>query len=134
MPQRVPIDTLYISEGPFGQFRFATIGYMDPLATANHYRMIQYLNGVKDPAIFWEQDEFTDGQRNVVLLDTGIDKKDDPRNMKTGDAVTIELLSVTEEVFAYWYSLRTGGGAGSGGIAAPSNPITNINGGALGYF
>jgi hypothetical protein len=30
MPQPVVLDTLYISSGPFGQFKFASIAYTDP--------------------------------------------------------------------------------------------------------
>ena len=134
MPGLVNLDTLYVAAGPFGQFQFAHIGYEDPAAAENFYRMAQYLNGVKDPAIFWARDEFTNGQKNLVRLDTGVDRKDDPRAIKSGDEVTIELQSVSEDVYRYWYSLRSGGGAGSGSIAAPANPVTNIEGGALGYF
>lgn len=134
MPPPVPIDTLYISPGPFGEFKFATIGYTDPPTIGNHYRFVQYLNGVKDPALFREDDEFNNGRKVFRRLDTGVDKKDDPRAIQTGDTVTIEMQSIDEKVYQYWYSLRTGGGQGSGNVAAPSNPISNIQGGALGYF
>ena len=56
------MDTIYISRGPFGQYKFATISYTDPAGINNGYRFIQYVNGVKEPTIFWENDEFTDGQ------------------------------------------------------------------------
>jgi hypothetical protein len=52
MPQPVLLDTLYISTGPFGQFKFPTIAFTDPGGIDNGYRFVQYLNGVKDPAIF----------------------------------------------------------------------------------
>src|SRR5215208_2906527 len=42
MPQPVRLDTLYISAGPFGQFRFATVGYTDPPGSKNNYRFVQY--------------------------------------------------------------------------------------------
>jgi len=134
MPQPVLLDTLYISPGPFGQFKFATIGYTDPVGVSNGYRFVQYLNGAKDPRIFWENDEFTDGVKVEAQLDTGVDKKDDPRNIKSGDSVTIEMLTLDRAIYEYWYSLRTGGGDGTGNVIAPANPLTNITGGALGYF
>jgi hypothetical protein len=134
MPQPVLLDTLYISTGPFGQFKFPTIAFTDPAGIDNGYRFIQYLNGVKDPAIFWEDDEFTDGQLVISQLDSGVDKVDDPRNIKTGDQVRIEMLGVDTSVLRYWYTLSTGGARGVGNVVAPSNPITNIHGGALGYF
>ena len=134
MPQPVIMDTLYISPGPFGQFKFATITYKDPAGIKNGYRFVQYVNAAKDPMIFWENDEFTDGEKVVLQLDTGVDKKDDPRNINSGDEVTIEMLCLDEAIYKYWYSLRTGGGDGTGNTAAPANPLTNITGGALGYF
>jgi hypothetical protein len=134
MPEPVRLDTLYISEGPFGQFKFATIRYTDSQELNNRYRFVQYLNGVKDPAIFWQTDEFTNGFNIQTQLDTGVDKKDDPRNIKSGDRVTIEMQGLDANIYKYWYSLDAGGGDGSGTIAAPANPLTNISGGALGYF
>ena len=134
MPVPVVLDTLYISPGPFGQFKFATIAYTDPANINNGYRFVQYVNGIKDPRIFWENDELTDGEKVVLQLDTGVDKKDDPRNINSGDEVMIEMQSLDEAIYKYWYSLRTGGGDGTGNTAAPANPLTNITGGALGYF
>ncbi len=134
MPQPVRLDTLYISPGPFGQFKFATIAFTDQRNVANNYRFVQYLNGVKDPAIFSTTDEFSDGQKVSSQLDTGVDKKDDPRSIKSGDMVTIEMLGIDAAVYRYWYSLQSNGGNGNGNVASPANPITNIKGGALGYF
>jgi hypothetical protein len=133
MPAPVKLDTLYIAPGPFGQFQFATIAYTDPVGL-NKYRFVQYKNGMKDPEIFWEDDEFTDGQKVIIQLDTGVDKQDDPRNINSGDKVTIEMQGIDETIYKYWYSLQSGGGNGSGNSVAPANPVTNIKGGALGYF
>lgn len=134
MPQPVLMDTLYVSRGPFGQFKFATVGYTDPRNVNNGYRFVQYVNGVKEPTIFWENDEFTDGERIIMMLDASADEEDDPRNIKTGDHVTVEMQCLDEPVYRYWYTLRSGGGDGDGDTAAPANPITNIEGGAIGYF
>jgi len=134
MPQKVSMDTLYIEPGPFGQFKFATLTYTDPPGINNGYRFIQYVNGLQDPAIFWENDEFTDGQTVTIQLDGGVTKQDDPHNIHSGDEVKIEMLTLDDAIYKYWYSLRSAGGDGSGSTAAPSNPVTNIQGGALGYF
>ena len=134
MPAPVRMDTLYIAPGPFGQFRFATVAYRDPAGVRNYYRFVQYLNGTKDPELFWEADEFTDGERVVLQLDTGIDEQDDPRAIQSGDTVTIELQGLDPAVYRYWASLDSDGADGSVATAAPANPITNIKGGALGYF
>src|SRR4051812_10290334 len=71
MPLPVKLDTLYIAPGPFGQFQFATIAYTDQPGI-NKYRFVQYVNRVKDPAIFWGNDEYTDGQKVLLQLDTGV--------------------------------------------------------------
>jgi hypothetical protein len=134
MPQPVKLDTLYVSAGPFGQFKFPTITYRDPAGINNGYRFVQYLNGVKEPRIFWEDDEFTDGQEVLMQLDNGADEKDDPGVIKTGDEVTIEMQTLDDPILRFWYSMRSGGGAGNSNSAAPGNPITNLQGGALGYF
>jgi len=134
MPQPVRLDTLYIAPGPLGKFQFANIAYTDPPGINNAYRFIQYKNGIKDPAIFVQDDKFTDGQTVVTRLDTGVDKEDDPRNIESGDEVVIEMLTVDESIFKYWNSLRSAGGDGSTSTASPANPVTNIKGGALGYF
>ena len=134
MPEPVQMDSLYVEKGPFGQFKFATIRYTDPAGINNGYRFVQYVNGVKEPTIFWEDDEFTDGQKIIMQLDASADEKDDPRNIKSGDLVMVEMQTVDDPVFRFWYSLRAGGGNGEGITAAPSNPVTNIQGGALGYF
>jgi hypothetical protein len=134
MPQPVKLDTVYITSGPFGQFKFPVVSYTDPAAANNGYLFVQYVNGVKDPAIFWQDDEFTNGDTVTSLLDSGIDKKDDPRAIHTGDHVTIEMQGLDDTILKYWYTMSTSGGTGQGNIVAPSNPITNIKGGALGYF
>jgi Domain of unknown function (DUF4249) len=134
MPQPVGMDTLYVSPGPFGEYKFATIGYTDPAGINNGYRFVQYVNGVKEPTVFPENDEFTDGQFVILQLDVSADEKDDPRNIKTGDKVTIEMQSLDDPSYEFWYTLRSGGGDGNGNTAAPANPITNIKGGAIGYF
>ena len=134
MPQPVLMDTLYVSPGPFGQYKFATLYYTDPPGINNGYRFIQYVNGVKEPTIFWEDDEFTDGQRVYMQLDASAPEKDDPRNIKTGDEVMVEMLSLDDPIYEFWYTMRTGGGDGNDNTASPANPITNITGGAMGYF
>ena len=134
MPQPVLMDTLYVSPGPFGQYKFATLYYTDPGGVNNGYRFIQYVNGVKEPTIFWEDDEFTDGQSVYMQLDVSASEKDDPRNIKTGDEVMVEMLCLDDPVYQFWYTMRTGGGDGNDNSASPANPITNITGGAMGYF
>src|SRR5688572_601023 len=130
MPQPVLMDTLYVSRGPLGQYKFATLSYTDPAGINNGYRFIQYVNGVKEPTIFWKNDEFTDGQLVTMQLDASAPDKDDPRNIKTGDEVMIEMLCVYDPIYQFWYTLRSGGGDGNDNIASPANPIATMTGGS----
>ncbi len=130
----VPLDTLYIAQGPFGAYKFANIEYTDPGGINNGYRFIQYVNGVKDPAVFWDNDEFTDGQTSALRLDNGLSDDADPRTIHSGDNVTIEILSLDDPIYRFWSTVFFGGAAGSAFTASPANPVTNVKGGALGYF
>lgn len=130
----VPIDTILIARGPFGQHKFASVYYTDPAGINNGYRFIQYVNGQKEPAIFWDNDEFTDGQTTAVRLDNGVNNDSDPRMIHSGDSVRVELLSLDDVIYRFWSTLQMGGADGDGFTASPANPVTNIQGGALGYF
>ena len=134
IPQPVHLDSLYIATGPFGLFKFPVVTYTDPASVNNGYLFVQYVNGIRDPAIFWEDDELNDGETVSTLLDSGIDKKDDPRAIRSGDSVLVEMQGIDEAILKFWYTLRTSGGSGNGNMLIPSNPLTNIQGGALGYF
>jgi hypothetical protein len=130
----VPIDTLYIGTGFFGSYKFPFVGYTDPAGINNGYRFIQYKNRIRDPAIFWDNDEFTDGQSNLVRLDNGVSSDTDPRAIHTGDTVRVELLSLDDPIYRFWSTIEFGGAGGSAFSASPANPVSNIEGGALGYF
>jgi hypothetical protein len=130
----VPLDTLFIDRGPFGAQKFPWVQYTDPAGINNGYRFIQYKNGVRDPAIFWDNDEFTDGQTSRIFLDNGVSSNSNPRAIQTGDTITVELLSLDDPIYRFWSTVEFGGAAGSAFTASPANPVTNIVGGALGYF
>jgi hypothetical protein len=130
----VPIDTVIIARAPFTSQKKASVYYTDPAGINNGYRFIQYVNGKKDPAIFWDNDEFTDGQTTAVRLDNGVDNDSDRRTIHTLDTVRIELLSLDDVIYRFWSTLQFGGASGDGFTASPANPVTNIKGGALGYF
>jgi hypothetical protein len=134
MPIAVPIDTIIIARGPFSSQRMASVYYTDPAGVNNGYRFIQYVNGRKDPAIFWDNDEFTDGQTTAVRLDNGGGSDTDPRTIHQRDTVKVELLSLDDVIYRFWSTLQMGGADGNGFTASPANPVTNIKGGALGYF
>ena len=135
MPQRVNMDTVYITdELLFAETRkTANIEYVDPAGRGNNYRFIQYVNSMKENQIYAVNDDYTDGNKINNKLFYFTDTPDDPHNIKSGDQVKIEMFCIDPEVYKYWYSLSRSA-TGSSGQATPANPVSNLQGGALGYF
>lgn len=132
LPVMVNMDSLYIQdESFFGErLKLANVQYTDPAGKGNNYRFIQYVNGKKEKSIFIRDDDYSDGRTSTITLFTS---PDDENGIKSGDTVKVEMLCITPEIYRYWYSLNQGA-TGSSNSASPANPVTNLSGGALGYF
>ena len=102
--------------------------FVDPANVKNHYRFIQYVNNKKDENFLIRNDNITDGLPNQQPIAS--------RNfeIKLGDSLQVDMMCIDESVYDYFYSLNQSAGRGPGGGATPSNPLSNISGGALGYF
>jgi hypothetical protein len=136
MPARVPFDSLSITERTFFDEtnKYASVRYKDPAGEQNAYRFIQYVNGKKEKTIFVRDDDNNDGNTiDRTLLFFYDDAEAQEKKLKSGDQVTVEMLSISYPVYKYWYSL-TESATGENQSATPGNPLTNIRGGALGYF
>lgn len=135
MPAKVNMDTLYVKdEFMFGEVRKLTnVEFKDPSGLGNSYRFVLYVNGAKRNGIYIRNDEFTDGNLTNISLFAGGDDDDD-KAIKTGDIVRADMLCIDPAIYKYWYSFETGGATGGSNTASPANPVTNIQGGALGYF
>ena len=133
MPQPVDIDSIYVSTAPLSNTKYVTVMYKDPLNIANYYHFIQYVNGEKEPSIFVSDDEFTDGQTVKSQLEYNNDTDDTTRDIKKGDSVSIDMICNDAAVYKFWYSLSSGA-TGANQSASPANPVSNISGGAVGYF
>lgn len=135
MPQKVNLDTIYTTdELIFSDFRKIVNAVVDdPPGLGNNYRFIQYVNGIKEKQILIRNDDYSDGRRIVNKLFYFSDDNDNERNIKTGDQVMVDLLCIDPVIYKYWFSLDRSSTGGSG-QATPSNPVTNLDGGALGYF
>lgn len=136
MPTNVPFDSLYIvSNTTFGNSKkIATVQYHDPLGKGNSYRFVEYVNGKQQQALFEENDDFTDG--NLVISQLNIFNGSDSlanQDINTGDTVKVDMQCIDKNVYQYWYSLDQSS-TGNSQSAAPGNPVTNMQGGALGYF
>lgn len=91
----------------------------------NHYRIIVYVNGVADGTYYITNDELFDGQAySQPAFATTVEK---------GDTVVMELLSMDKNAYTYFFSLSNATAEGPF-APTPANPVTNIEGGAIGYF
>jgi hypothetical protein len=134
MPQRVNMDTIFVTnEFLFTDFRkIVNAEYKDPAGRGNNYRFIQYVNGLKEDQVLIQNDDYTDG-RNVNTKLFYFADDDDNSKIDSGDTVKVDMLCIDQAIYKYWFSLDRNSTGGSG-QATPSNPVTNLQGGALGYF
>ncbi len=133
MPQQVFFDTVYIQDfiGFGNATKFANVVLLDPPGKGNTYRFIQYKNNIKNNAIFIINDEYSDGKPNTILL--AAFNSTDQQELKSKDKVLVEMHCIDPILYNYWFSLDQNSSGGNS-IATPGNAISNITGGALGYF
>jgi len=135
MPQKVNLDTIYVTdELLFTDTRkIVNVEFKEPSGRGNNYRFIQYVNNHKEDEIMIQNDDYTDG-RNVNAKLFFFAEDDDSTNLiNSGDTVKIDMLCIDQPVYKYWFSLWRSS-LGGNQQATPSNPVSNIQGGALGYF
>ncbi len=133
MPAVVPLEDVYPYELKLfdGPRLFTHVKYMDPIGVKNFYRFIEYKNDVYTKSIMASNDEFTDGKTvNQTIFPYEFTEES---KLKKGDKVKLEFLTIAESVYKYWFSVDNGA-QGGGDSAAPANPVSNIKGGAIGYF
>lgn len=132
-PRIVPFDSLYLQDfQAFGSIRkFAYVVFKDPPGKGDAYRFLQYKNGVQNSNIFVMNDEYSDDRQITTFL-AYFDQSDDQK-INIGDTVHVEMQCINPSVYKFFYSLSQSSTGGSE-VVAPGNPVTNIEGGALGYF
>lgn len=127
--QVVTLDSLWAEGLVFGGSTNITIypKYNDPKGIGNSYRLVEYANDTLVRRVFAQNDKFSDGNtvtRPLINPDS---------DLKEGDSIMVELQCIDADVYKYWYSLDAAA-TGNNQSATPTNPVTNISGGALGYF
>lgn len=132
MPQKVILDSLRINTFNInGTIRYSIIPlYNDPISFGNSYRFIQKINDTLDKTFHVFNDNLNNGKVNQRPLGGGTDSLE----VKFNDFVAIEMQCITRQTYLYYYALNQQSGAGPGGGTTPSNPPSNIIGGALGLF
>ncbi len=128
MPAKVMLDSIYITTIDFfgNTVKSLIPAFTDPKNVKNNYHFEQWKNGILDKTLFSQNDEFSDGKVNSRPLIT----EDIDSAFKSNDIARLEMQCVDDNVYNYWTSLEQSTGSGT----APANPVSNIKGGALGYF
>lgn len=131
MPQQVNFEELTYEEGPRrpqnnSQTRMVAI-FKDPASTENHYRWVSYRNGIQSRTVFVRSDAFTNGNSIRQSINSDID-------IAANDAITVEMQCISKEAYEYFNTLMRLQGDGVNQGTTPTNPPSNIVGGALGYF
>lgn len=108
------------------------VKFKDPAAPGNRYWFQQYINDQLQIGYKVLNDEYTPGQEVNEYLVFENRTKNRALNLKKGDRLTAEMHCIDEPVFTYLFSLFGANGSDNG--AAPTNPLSNISGGALGFF
>ncbi len=127
--QTVTLDSLWVQNLAFGGSSNLTIypEYTDPPGLGNSYRLIEYKNGVQVNQVFEENDELSDG---LTITRPLINPDGD---LQPGDTVRVTLQCIDPAMYTYWFSAEQSA-TGENQSATPVNPVTNITGGALGFF
>ncbi len=134
MPKLVPFAGVEVRENTFpGPARDASFLYMpvfvDPVNEQNNYLFFLSVKGKRDKGF---QNVFNDNIINGVRNQRPILGTQDFK-VSSKDTVTVEMRCIDKAVYDYFYSLNEISSS-NGGSATPANPVSNITGGALGYF
>ncbi|MEP6749125.1 MAG: DUF4249 domain-containing protein [Bacteroidota bacterium] len=132
MPGIVTLDSLFSEDRIlFGDSsKIINVVYQDPPAKGNAYHFILYKNNVQEKTVFVTNDDYTNG--NIVTNKLLFFGNNDNAKLKAGDSVRVIMECIDPFIYKYWFSID--GATGESNNATPANPVSNITGGALGYF
>ena len=131
MPAAVNLDSLQPDQITFGNKNLKVIVpiYTDPPGLGNCYQFIEMINSRYVKNVYVWNDNVNDGGVNTRRLIYS-DPNNDSLNIKTGDVVSVEMRCIDKYVYRYMVGLTDL----NGNQTTPTNPASNISGGALGYF
>ena len=132
VPAPVPVDSVGLQKSVFGGTNLYPVPvYRDPITPGNNYRITASVNHIRIKSWRVRNDAITNGQvsQSPFFYDTG----DDSGNpvIHSGDSVFVNLQTIDKGVYEFY---RTLDATQDQNAAAIANPISNIQGGAMGYF
>lgn len=125
MPQKTLMDSVYqTEENILGQTVYFVVNRIqDDPDVANFYRYKLYINNEPKKSILVTDDKYINGLHKEVNIHNS--------DFAKGDTVDLQMMCIDQNVYTYFNSLTQTLDAQS---VAPSNPISNLQGGCLGYF
>lgn len=133
MPAVIPFDDFYLKPADFDKERTVTyVKYKDPLESRNFYWFQLFVNDQKQRNFEVMNDDYTPGQEVNTPVTFENTTSDSSRDLKKGDKLGVEMHCVDAAAYLYFFTLTNAEGSDFG--ASPANPVTNITGGALGFF
>lgn len=126
MPPPVDIDSIYFSKSPYTGYKIPTIKFNDPPGMKNYYRVVYFINDTRQEEFYVLNDDIFQG----LTIKYSLIPRESEIKLVEGDKVTVWLESVDFGVYQYFLTAASEGGQTS----TPSNPVSNISNGALGYF
>ncbi len=129
MPKPVNLDSLSVIELTFfnNTRKYVQVNFHDTPNISNQYNYVISVNNEIRNAYYVDSDRFNDG-KNVTNTIFSADPE-----LKKGDKISIDFQCIDMNIYRYFYAISQISGNG-GPPTAPSNPDSNFNNGALGYF
>lgn len=124
MPTPVLLDSIYTQASIIGNNTNVVPLYHDPATAGNYYHFVLKVLDSTSQEVYIRDDETNNGSLVKQALRNDI-------NISNGDSVMVEMQCVDYGVYRYYQTLGQTMGQNS---ASPANPLSNISGGALGYF
>jgi hypothetical protein len=126
MPNPVNIDSIYLEKSMFGNENSVSVNFNDPVNINNYYCLVEFINSKRQTGFNVTDDNLNQGK----IISYSLMSARNTGKIETGDNVSVWLESIDENVYEYFRTASRDGGQSS----SPSNPTSNINNGALGYF
>lgn len=131
MPANVLLDSVNFYTNTFFGITITNPvpNYQDPSGRENYYLFKQTINSKPLKGLFVFDDRLSDGRYISTQL------FNDSNYIEQSDTAEVEMWCIEKNIFNYFTQIIEAQGRGnSGPVANPSNPVSNISGGALGYF
>ena len=136
MPEKLVLDSVTVirreEDLSFDDGYYPVAHFTENGNSTNFYLWEIYLNSkfISSEEIILNNDEILNGKQVAFEIPYFIAL--DSANV--GDTLTLFNYSLSESAFNYYNGLLTLAASGSPAQAIPDNPITNVRGGALGFF